>query len=375
VKPPFSLILLPTLRCNARCEYCFETRTGEELTLDRLTIVVGKAIDHMEARMIDTLSIYWQGGEVLTRSPEWYERAHDLIEDIVAKGAHRVVHYLQTNMIGYGPKWNRVIAGMFGNSVGTSMDFPNLHRRLKRGTPREYQELWERKIREAAHAGIEVGVIALPNEKTFALGAEAFYAYFVEHLGIRNLQVNTPFAGGAPNAVKSGYPLDMERFSAFFSDLAGLWETRGRDAGVRIGPFDALAAYFERGSKELLCIWRENCANEFACVDPSGHVAQCDCWVSGYPEYRFGNILEPGSLSDLLEMSDARLEFQARPGYLMRTEDCLDCTYLAICHGGCPVRAYSAYGTVLRKDPYCDLYKNLFRRVEEASRRHRDVAA
>ena len=31
-------------------------------------------------------------------------------------------------MIGYTPAWNAIITEMFGNSVGTSMDFPNLYR-------------------------------------------------------------------------------------------------------------------------------------------------------------------------------------------------------------------------------------------------------
>jgi hypothetical protein len=29
------------------------------------------------------------------------------------------------------------------------------------------------------------------------------------------------------------------------------------------------------------------------------------------------------------------------------------------------VRAYSVSGTILRKDPYCDLYKEIFKRMEE----------
>lgn len=367
VKPPFSLILLPTLRCNADCEYCFETRTEDRLTLNQLAVVLRKVLDYMQDRQIDTLSIYWQGGEVMTQLPEWFERAHELVQEIATAREKRIGNYLQTNMIGYGPKWKPVITEMFGNSLGTSMDFPNLHRRVKGGTPQQYQDLWERKVLEAREAGIEIGVIAIPNAGTVEAGAEAFYSYFVDRLGIRDFQVNTPFPGGMSKAVKCAHPLETEDLSRFLLELADIWEKRGRDAGVRIGPFDKLLAYFEQGTKDLLCIWRENCANEFVCIDPRGHVAQCDCWVSSYPEYRFGNILDPVSLSDLLRRSDARREFQMRPGSLIQTEECLDCDYLSICHGGCPVRAYSVHGDILTKDPYCDLYKKIFARMEAMS--------
>ena len=46
----------------------------------------------------------------------------------------------------------------------------------------------------------------------------------------------------------------------------------------------------------LPCIWKENCSDQFISVDSKGSVAQCDCWVTSYPKYFFGNILrEPSS--------------------------------------------------------------------------------
>jgi radical SAM protein with 4Fe4S-binding SPASM domain len=361
---PFSLILLPTLGCDADCDYCFEKKTGHHLTQDQLSVIVQKVIDHMEHLHFETLSIYWQGGEVMTLPPAWLEEANDIIQEITNQRKCRVAHYLQSNMIAYTSKWNRVLSGMFGNSVGSSMDFPNLYRKLKSGGPKEYDRIWSRNVRQATEAGVEIGVIAIPNERTLEMGAERFYSHFVDDLGIKDFQINTPFPGGSVNGVKMGYPLDIERLSRFLADLAAVWMDRGFHRGVRVGPFSKLMDYFVHGRKDLLCIWRDNCVNDFICIDPLGRVAQCDCWVTSYPEFRFGNILDEGSLSDLLRNSEARLQLQTRPGVLIRKEDCLDCTYLTLCHGGCPVRAYTVYGDVFRKDPYCELYRRLFRNME-----------
>ena len=362
---PYSLILLPTLACDADCDYCFESKSEHRLTLDQLSILVQKVMDHMEENQLETLSIYWQGGEAMTLPPEWFEEANAIIGRIAEERKRRVLHYLQSNMLAYTGKWNGVIAEMFGNSVGTSMDYPNLHRRLKSGGPREYERIWTRSIRMARDAGIEVGVIAIPNEETLDLGAERFYSYFVDELGIRDFQINTPFPGGASNAVKRGFPLHLEPLTRFLMELAGHWMDRGLAHGVRLGPFDRLLNTFVNGNKDLLCIWRDNCANDFVCIDPRGHVAQCDCWVTSYPEFRFGNIFETDSLSALLRESTARRSLQSRPGVLIQTEDCLECDYLSICHGGCPVRAYTVHGDLLRKDPYCQLYKSLFQTIQE----------
>lgn len=361
---PFSLILLPTLECNAECDYCFESKSNHQLSLDQLSTIIQKVIDYMELNHFEAMSIYWQGGEVMTMSPKWFEQAHGIIQEIATRRNRQVTNYIQSNMISYSRKWNRVLAEMFGNSVGSSMDFPNLHRKIKGGSPKAYERIWSRNIREAKAAGIEVGVISIPNEQTLDMDAERFYSYFVNKLGITDFQINTPFPGGSQNDVKTGFPLETYRLSCFLANLSNVWMEQGFHRGVRIGPINQLLDYFVYGKQNLLCIWRDNCINEFVCVDPRGYVAQCDCWVTGYPESRFGNIFDTGSLSDLLRNSEARRHLQARPGELILKEDCLDCAYLTICHGGCPVRAYTVHGDLFRKDPYCQLYKRVFQNME-----------
>jgi radical SAM protein with 4Fe4S-binding SPASM domain len=92
-------------------------------------------------------------------------------------------------------------------------------------------------------------------------------------------------------------------------------------------------------------------------------VKQGDGWVTSDPDYRFGNLLECDSLSELLRSSPARQRFVDRPVRLMQG-DCIQCDYLALCHGGCPVRTYTMHGSLFEKDPYCHLYKSLYRHAE-----------
>ncbi len=49
----------------------------------------------------------------------------------------------------------------------------------------------------------------------------------------------------------------------------------------------------------------------------------------------------------------------------MENCDCLECEYLAICHGGCAVRAYSTYGDIYVTDPYCYTYKTVYKHLEK----------
>ena len=140
--------------------------------------VIDKLLDHMERKAIASMTIYWQGGEIMILPPAWFERAHDLIQEAAAARGKRIAHSLQSNMIGYNKRWNTIIAEMFGNSVGTSMDFPNLYRQARNGTPEQYTAIWSRNVRAARQAGIDIGVIAIPNKGTLQVGAERFYTYF-----------------------------------------------------------------------------------------------------------------------------------------------------------------------------------------------------
>lgn len=363
----FSLILLPTLRCNADCAYCFEEKPAVDLGLDGLAIIVGKLMDYVEQERYDSAMIHWQGGEVMTLDAEWLERAHAVVAELASARGIRVDHGLQSNLIGYTPGWNRVLGEMFGNQVGTSLDFPNLHRRIAGGTAADYDRIWLRNVRAVRAAGIHVGVIAIPSPETLDLGAERFYERFVDELGIVDFQINTPFAGGPADAVKRAFPLDPHRLGRFLIDLADIWMSRGRRAGVKIGPFDELLRHFTGRPAALPCLWRDNCAHEFVCIDPRGWVAQCDCWVASYPDHRFGNIFGEESLAQLLERSPARRRLLHRPSELIRREDCIACEHLAICHGGCPIRAFTHRANLNEKDPYCETYRMVFDRMRTMS--------
>lgn len=123
----FSIILLPINKCNVACEYCFEDKTDYRMSLDQLRFVMTKVFDHMDGAAIRTLTIHWQDGEIMLIPPDWFARAFELIQNLAAKRGKFVEHGLQSNMMGYHRRWNGIIEQMFGNSFGTSMDFPERH--------------------------------------------------------------------------------------------------------------------------------------------------------------------------------------------------------------------------------------------------------
>lgn len=360
----FSVILLPTAECNVACDYCFEHKEPHRLSMLLVPLLTRQLLDHLEHEGIEECEIYWQGGEAMIMGPAWFVEAGKLMDDAAAARQRRFTHYLQTNLISYSPAWNSVLRDMFGGSLGTSMDYPNLHRKLFKGGPAAYTATWTQRLREAQSAGLEIGVIAVLHQGSLDAGPEAFYRYYTEELGLTSFQVNTPFPGGPAKAVEEEFDLDKQALASFLSGLFDIWMERGHGNGVALGPFDALIHHFTGEEARLPCIWKENCSNQFISVDSKGTVAQCDCWVTSYPESFFGNVFREPDLTAMLRTSQARRAFVERPKHLVEHEDCLQCRFLSICHGGCPVRTYSALGTMLAKDPYCEVYKAVFSKAE-----------
>jgi len=329
-------------------------------------LILQRLAAYLEQQGISDLTFYWQGGEIFTLSPEWLLRANEACRELAEKKRLHIHNRLQSNLIGYGPRWRSVVAEMFGDDMGSSLDFPNVYRKVKGGTPEAFNQTWFRRYEEAKEAGIHVAVISVLSDASLNLGAQEFYSYYVEQIGMKSFQMNTPYPGGPATPAKLNYPLDNDRLNSFYSELFELWMREGKPKGVSISPFDQLIHYFRTRENRLSCMWAENCAHIFIGIGPQGNVSQCECFVAGYPEYIFGNILACEDLADIMN-GPVRRQFLQRPVRLMEEEDCAECEFLTLCHGGCPVRAYSATGNLFAKDPNCQSTKTLCKLARNAA--------
>jgi uncharacterized protein len=355
----FSVLMSPTFRCNADCEYCFENKTSEVMDLENFERILQRIDAYLQSQEVTELKLIWTGGEILTMPPEWLLRANELCREQAEKSGMLIKNVIQSNLIGYGPRWRRVMSEMFNDDVGSSLDFPNLYRKVAGGTPETYNDLWFRRYQEAREAGIEVGVIAVLNGASLAIGADEFYSYYIDKLGMNSFQINTPYPGGPPTPAKRNFPLDDNLLSAFYSELFDLWMRKGRPEGISIAPFGELIHYFRTGENSLSCCFRENCSDTFIGISPKGDVAQCEGFAASYPEYVFGNILTCEDMAHMMN-GPIRKQFLDRPIRLLEQEDCWECEFLALCHGGCPVHAYGTTGSIFRKEPNCKSHKTLF---------------
>jgi uncharacterized protein len=329
-------------------------------------------VDYLKRSGISETSIEWLGGDPMAMQPGWMIRAVDVVREICNLEGVSVSHYINSNLLGYSPKWASLIHREFNGVVCTSFDFPNLYRRIRGGGTKEYDQRWRTKYRQAKDNGLRLWTLSVPNEASLKMGAEAYFSFFVDELGLDGFQIQPPFPGGPRTAVKEGYPLNQEKFSLFLARLFDVWMQGGYNRGIVIKPFSWMVDYFINHDKSRVpCVWAPSC-DHIVAIDPAGNVATCDCWVAGYPEYWYGNIHHCTDFDQIMN-SKSRMLLRNRVAFLVRHHDCGTCDYLALCHGGCPVHAYSTFGTLAAKDPYCETYKAIFKHVQGFLATHRQL--
>jgi len=348
-----SIVFMPTFSCDCTCDYCFEI--NEPVTVkDDFWVKIFEAFRiYSEKAGFTKLRFYWQGGEILTMSPEQVKKGLEECTSVFKASGIHIEHRLQSNLIAYSSDWAPIVNEYFHGHIGSSLDFPNLYRKTASLDQTVFVERWIEKKELALQDGISVSVIALPNNQTFINGAESFYNFYLNKAKLKSIQINFPFI--PPNSTFSNMP-DMERFAQFMEELYGIWIQS--DRSLRIEPFGKLENAVFHDDNCLTCIWSYCCAFSLLAIDPLGRISQCDCWSSSFKEHSFGDIRYQ-SIETILE-SPNRKKFLERPLKLLQNTECGNCTYWHLCYGGCPTRATTMAKNFFSKDPYCPVYKKYF---------------
>jgi len=357
--PRVSIIFVPTVHCNCDCAYCFQERKHDGISLEDVSTVFNRAASYLARSGVKNVDVWWQGGEVMVLAPEWCLEAGKSITALMRDRGIKAKHSLQTNLMGYEPRWDAPLWELFDGVMGSSLDFPNVYRRFRGLEHDAYNQHWAERFKDASARGLGVQVISVPNRRTLEVSPLEFYRYYFDELGLRGIQLNMPFASGPSADLREELLLDPVTLGDFLVGLLSVYCSR--DDKVALEPFQGIMDRIRFGDAQarVPCFFCANCVNGFFCVGPAGEVAQCDAWLGSYPERNFGSLLECDDLGKIL-VSPARLDLAARPARLIGSSECGSCQYFSLCGGGCPVRTMSAAGSPDRKDPYCEAYKKLF---------------
>jgi uncharacterized protein len=327
-----SLITKVTRICNLRCPYCHEwADTKSVLEFETLANLIAKS---MRAEKVKAVRFIWHGGEPLVRGREFYEKAL-FIQNQCRRNGLNTRNSLQTNGTLVDAEWARFFHDKQFD-VGVSLDGPReLHDRQRPNV--NGRGSWEqtmRAVRLFREFEVRFGALVVITDDSLRLGADTFFDFLIGS-GIKSFAMLHLRPESRPNAL---YNPDRDyvatdRFNRFQERLFDLWFAND-DPDVHIREFDSIMAMLLGGNASV-CTLAGGCIGQHFGINVNGDVYHCDRYVSDQ-DYLLGNIVRD-EWSDIFA-SDAITTLRERNR--QRITSYAQCSYMPICHGGCPHDAY-----------------------------------
>ena len=347
-----TIIVKVTEKCNSNCLYCDVIRkanTGKTMPLEIVALLFQKSNEYLLKNKRENVSYLWHGGEPLLAGKEYYNQVIELQEKYCRKTKDRILHAMQTNLTCLDEGFVDIFQQLGIKSVGTSYD-PEPHMRGpgKNVDTLKYNTNFLNATRILDKYDIGWGMIYVVTKKSLKDPVGIFY--FLTNLlltgGINFNQVLIY------DEERKDLSITPQEFVEFLGKIFPVWwENRNRYPDIE--PFKSLVNNIIHQHRSLSCVDSGACTYHHINISPDGDASQCGR-SSDWALLNYGNIADC-SIEDILNHPE-RKKLESRYSKLIE-KDCFGCRFWEICHGGCPLDAWSKHKDFGHKTEWCYVKK------------------
>ncbi len=160
-----SLLITPTLECNFRCFYCFESTDSRKEITKMETGVQDKIVQHVENSIregIEQIRISWFGGEPLLQKDIIYS-VQSRIKKLTDLNGVRLESNIVTNGIYYDGETSRRMADLGITSVQVTIDGPEGIHNSRRRDPEDPENNYKKQLVHLRSADERVAIVIRVN--------------------------------------------------------------------------------------------------------------------------------------------------------------------------------------------------------------------
>ncbi|MFS1429233.1 SPASM domain-containing protein, partial [Vibrio splendidus] len=270
----------------------------------------------------DYIELIWHGGEPLMLTPDWYEQAHQIADEVYGEGKY--FSSVQSSMIPYSNKWNELVHKRWDSFIGSSMDFSS---RAVRGSVESYAKLWMKRVNQARESGIMVIPSFVPSKNEIGKSEEIIDWFVSNEFPKFNFERYTNFTD--KNDIN--YPSNKEHSEFMinlFDGLMSRMESTGKAPDVK--PIYAAIKGVKYGISGDR--WGTSCQSSFIIIEPNGDINTCPDRANS--EKPFTNL--KNGVDSFLE-SKGRRKWISQSLVKHKGKHCLGCEYSSWCQSGCPI--------------------------------------
>ena len=345
-----TVIFKATEACNARCIYCDvvhkKPRAPVVMPLETLEIFFSSINEFLLNRPDEQMEVIWHGGEPLLLGPDYFGQALHFQEKHCAATGSRIRHSIQSNLTLFSRDFTEILKKLGITSLGSSYD-PILNLRGL-GTKRDSQA-YNRKfmdgIRLVEEEGFGWGIIYVVTKLSLAKPLEIFH--FLANFSPKGAFMFNPvliYDNPKLNRLK----VTPKEYADFLGAIFPVWWQQLEEF-PQVEPFSALTSNLLEEGTSLMCSDSGACARNHINVLPDGSLSLCGR-AADWSLLQYGTIFDK-SFSEVL--ADPQREVLMERNTILPETDCKGCRFWKICHGGCPLDAWSGSGSFLHKSEWC----------------------
>ena len=356
-----TIIFKPTEACNARCIYCDvvhkEGHSSKRMSFDTLEKFFVRIDEFLNERPDETLELIWHGGEPLLLGPKYFAKAGEFQRRHCANTGKRIKHNIQSNLTAFTRELAKPLRELGVDSFGSSYEPIDNIRGLGPGrNSRAYNKKFLENIRLVEEEGFSWGVIYVVTK--LALSNPLAIFQFMSNLSPKGAFMFNPVL--VYTRELDHIKISPEEYVEFLGAIFPEWWRR-RDELPHVEPFASVVRNLLGTDRSLVCSDSGTCAHHHINVQADGSISHCgrsaDWGLLNYGsifDKTFAQVFQDAQRSELLD----------RNKILPETE-CKGCRFWEICHGGCPLDAWSASGSFLHKSNWCYVKRGFIERFVE----------
>jgi len=336
-QPFFTILAKPTLKCNLKCKFCYQShvRSGQNMSRETKEALIKRACEHENKN----ISIQWIGGETLAVGIDFFLECEELLLKHQKEGQF-ITSSLQTNGTLLNMEWVDFIKKYKRYSLSISFEiFPCLQNNLRvgEGKYRDSYTIVKDNLSMLNENGVEYGVLTVIEKETLDIPPKDWIEQVVK-LGIRQIGMQFSYQN-----VYSGDLLMTERYINWVEELFiahAAYSKACKDESRQLIIRESFYLYniIMSPAKSIgCCHHNKNICNDFlVTVDTDGGVyGHCDSFMDystrSFEKYRVGSVYDNSFQEIMAGESIAEIRKELLVGRLK----CKTCSYYDICRGGC----------------------------------------
>lgn len=356
-----TVIFKPTEACNARCLYCDVVHKQPSgpvtMPLKTLELFFSRVNEFLEERPREPLEIIWHGGEPLLLGPDYFAQALAFQQKHCARHQDRIQHTIQSNLTLFSREFTGILKALGINTLGTSYDPIGTLRGLgRRRDWRAYNQKFMEGIALVEEEGFGWGLIYVVTKLSLARPLEIFQ--FLANLTPRGSFMLNPVL--IYDQRLGHLKVTPEEYVDFLGAIFPTWWAQRRELPP-VQPFYSLTGNLLKENNLLMCGDSGQCADQHINLLPDGSLSHCGR-SADWGLLNYGSIFEKSFMEVL---ADPQREVLRQRNTVLPETECRGCRFWDICHGGCPLDAWSGAGSFLHKSEWCYAKKGFIEKYFE----------